>query len=219
LGGVRLASPQLVQLDLTGFLVKQDRVTARSTLATPGLAKVLTSDGQGRNYGAQATLRLRFSETAFAWATYSLMRAERRANAQEAWRLFDLDQAHVAQAVATWAQERGLELGVRVQLSSGFPRTPVVAAVFDAASADYDPVFGRQNSTRLPTFFSAAVRVGWRCLWSWGHLKAWLDVQNVTNHGNAEEIVYTADYRRHGFVEGLPLLPVLGAELKWWSRR
>jgi hypothetical protein len=94
-----------------------------------------------------------------------------------------------------------------------------VAAIFNAASGDYDPVFGRQNSTRLPTFFSASVRVGWRFLWSWGHLKAWLDIQNVTNHGNAEEIVYATDYRQHGFVEGLPLLPVLGAELKWWNRR
>ncbi len=219
LAGARVSSAELFQLELTGFLVRQSRLTARSELATPPLAKLVTSDGEGRNYGAQATVRLRFSESAFAWATYSLMRAQRRANHDEPWRLFDLDQTHIAQVVASWAQERGPELGARVQLSSGFPRTPVEGAAYNAGSGDYDPIFGRQNSMRLPTFFSAAARVGWRFLWSWGHLKAWLDIQNATNHGNAEEVVYTADYKRHGFVEGLPLLPVLGVEIKWWNRR
>jgi hypothetical protein len=41
----------------------------------------------------------------------------------------------------------------------------------------------------------------------------YLDVQNVTNHANAEEIVYSFDYRKKAYITGLPTLPVLG--FKW----
>ena len=42
-------------------------------------------------------------------------------------------------------------------------------------------------------------------------LEAYLDVQNVTNHENAEEIVYSPDYSERRYILGLPILPVIGA--------
>jgi len=44
-------------------------------------------------------------------------------------------------------------------------------------------------------------------------LEIYLDVQNVSDRKNPEEIAYNADYSQRRYIEGLPLLPVLGA--KW----
>jgi hypothetical protein len=52
----------------------------------------------------------------------------------------------------------------------------------------------------------------------WGQsteLELYLDVQNITNHANAEEIVYNFDYSEQSYITGLPILPVLGARLSW----
>ena len=42
-------------------------------------------------------------------------------------------------------------------------------------------------------------------------LEVYLDVQNVTNHQNLEEIAYNPDYTQRRYINGLPILPVLGA--------
>jgi hypothetical protein len=44
-------------------------------------------------------------------------------------------------------------------------------------------------------------------------LEIYLDVQNVSNRKNPEEIAYNADYSQQRYIEGLPILPVLG--VKW----
>ena len=44
---------------------------------------------------------------------------------------------------------------------------------------------------------------------SW-QLSAYLDVQNVYNHSNAEAIEYNFNYTQRRFIPGLPVLPSLG---------
>ena len=46
-------------------------------------------------------------------------------------------------------------------------------------------------------------------------LETYLDVQNVTDRGNPEEIVYSLDYSQRRYITGLPILPVAGARLAW----
>jgi len=139
-------------------------------------------------------------------------RSERRASSGAAWRRFDQEQPLTVQALASW--RRGpLELGARVEIASGHPRTPVTGAVFDARRQRYDPLFGEQNSERLPTFSSLSVRAAWERVTRWGGYQLWLDVVNATNRRNVEEIVYAADYSARGQIVGLPILPVLGAEV------
>ena len=43
----------------------------------------------------------------------------------------------------------------------------------------------------------------------------YFDVQNVTNHANAEEIVYNYNYTKRDYITGLPILPVFGARVEW----
>ena len=46
-------------------------------------------------------------------------------------------------------------------------------------------------------------------------LETYLDVQNVTNHSNAEEVVYNTNYTQKNYITGLPVLPVVGARFSW----
>ncbi len=186
----------------------------RSADPTPEVASLLQSEGQGRNVGGQLSARFSGDPAWSAGLTYALTRAERRRDPAAAWRLFDSDQTHALQVLGHWQHDRGLTLGGRVALSSGNPRTAVVGAVQDAGTGSFDPIFGAHNAVRLPAFFSASARVGWGRSWAWGRLRTWLDVINVTHHPNAEEVFYTADFSRQGFVRGLPLLPSLGLEVR-----
>ena len=214
LAGVSARPAPWATVDVTGFWIRQRHLAVRAPSATPALAELLVSQGQGRNYGVQVALRFRPSSRLFAWLTYSFMRAQRRADAMAAWRLFDFDQTHVGQAVVSYRHSSGIELGARMQLTTGAPRTPVQGAVFNAGSGLYDPIFGAHNSIRIPAFFELSLRVAWKRTLSWGSLQLWLDVQNATNRSNAEEIIYTSDYSQRGFITGLPILPLVGAQVR-----
>ncbi len=213
LAGASYEPASWLRINLTGFWIRMRKLAVRSASATPGLAQVLVSDGQGRNMGGQLVVRARPSRRLFAWLTYSLMRAERRNRAGDDWRLFDVDQTHVAQAVVSYRHPSGIELGGRGQLSTGAPRTPVEGSVFNAGSGVFDPIFGAHNSIRIPAFVELSLRIAWQRTLSWGRLKVWLDVQNATNRDNAEEIIYTSDFGNRGFISGLPVLPLVGAQV------
>jgi len=214
LAGVSAKPTSWLTVDVTGFWIRQRQLAVRAPSATPALAELLVSTGQGRNYGGQTALRFRPSKRFFAWLTYSIMRAQRRTSTMAPWRLFDVDQTHVAQAVASYRFDSGFELGGRGQLSTGAPRTPVDSALFNASLGLYDPVFGAHNSIRIPAFFELSLRIAWQRKLSWGRVKLWLDVQNATNRNNAEEIIYTSDFSQRGLITGLPVLPLLGAQVR-----
>jgi len=42
-------------------------------------------------------------------------------------------------------------------------------------------------------------------------LAIYAEVHNLTARRNAEEIAYTADYRDHDYISGLPIVAVIGA--------
>lgn len=203
-----------VTVEVTTFGALQRHLAVRAATPTPGLAAVLESTGRGRTIGAQLVARGRPAPGVSAALSYTLMRAQRRDQPGKAWRRFDGDQTHVAQALAGWRHRSGLELGARAEVASGLPRTPVVGAVFNTSSQTYDPMLGAYNSERLPTFAAISLRVGVTRRASWGRYAVWLDVQNLTNRNNAEEVFYSSDFSRRGFVHGLPVLPTIGARVQ-----
>jgi hypothetical protein len=160
-------------------------------------------------------LRRELHKGFFGWASYSLIRSERKDHPDSDWRLFDFDQTHVATVVASYELGLGFDVGARVRYATGFPRTPVFGAFQDDRRDLYEPIFGKQNSIRIPDFVQADVRVSKR--FNFGSVKAevFVDVQNVTNRRNPEDIVYNFDYTQQGYITGLPILPVLGARAEW----
>jgi outer membrane receptor protein involved in Fe transport len=201
-------------LETTAFHVWQSDLVVRNPATSPLLAVALSGIGSGRSYGVQALLRQALASHVAGWISYAIVRSERRDTPDGALRPSDYDQSHVLTAVGTWDIGKGFEVGARVRFATGFPRTPVVRALYDARRDAYTPVFGPKNSDRIPAFFQIDLRGSKRFTLPKGELECYLELQNVMNRENPEEIVYSATYRDKGFITGLPILPVLGAR---WS--
>jgi TonB family protein len=216
LTGGNLKLTDTLSLEATGFVSEQSSLPTRSPFPTPIEAQALVQKGLGRAYGGQVLLRRDLTDRFFGWVSYSLVRSERTDGASQTYRPFDFDQTHVLTVLASYDLGGGFETGARFRFSSGYPRTPVVAAVYDSRTDSFQPVFGAHNSIRIPAFYEFDVRISKRfSLGSDGKLEVYLDVQNVSDHRNPEEIVYNYNFSRKSYITGLPILPVLGAKLTW----
>jgi TonB family protein len=213
--GANYKLTDVLSLETVGFYSTSNHLVARSAAPTPLLTQALVDEGEGRAYGGQVLVRHELTGGFFGWASYSLIRSERLDHPDGAWRLFDYDQTHVATIVASYDLGAGFELGARLRYSSGFPRTPVTGAFYNARRDLYEPFFGPQNSIRIPSFFQADVRAAKRFTFGQGKAEIYLDVQNVSNRSNAEDIVYNYNYTKRDYITGLPVLPVFGARVEW----
>jgi len=95
-------------------------------------------------------LRQELTKGFFGWLSYSLIRSERKDRPDSNWRLFDYDQTHVLALLASYEITRGLLAGARFRYTTGAPRTPVMGAYFNSTAQQYEPIFGAQNSIRIP---------------------------------------------------------------------
>jgi hypothetical protein len=215
LAGVRVELAKGLDVETTAFETESRSLAIRSPSPSPSLAQALIQGGRGRAYGAQVMLRKQLASGFFGWLSYSLSRSERTDTVDGPYRLFDYDQTHVLTALASYDLGSGFEVGVRLRYATGFPRTPVIGAFYDARLDAYEPLFGAHNSIRIPAFFQADARVAKR--WKLGptEISAYLDVQNVTDRKNPEELVYNRDYTQRSTITGLPILPVVGVSVSW----
>jgi TonB family protein len=201
-------------LETTAFYTEASELAVRNPLPSPRVAETLVAEGQGRAYGMQLMLRRDLDQGLFGWVAYTLLRSERRDNEDAPWRLFDYDQTHVFTALVSYDLGAGFEIGSRARLSSGYPRTPVVGAYYDGRRDQFEPVLGATNSERIPMFFQVDVRGSKTFRIGKTELETYVDVLNVLNRENPEEIAYDADYGERRYINGLPILPVIGAR---WS--
>jgi hypothetical protein len=216
LAGARFRLTSTLSVEATGFYSRSSDLAARSPLTAPLLAEALVQQGEGRAFGAQILVRQELARGLFGWLSYSLLRSERRDRPDGRWRPFDFDQTHVLTALASYEIGAGFEVGARVRVASGMPRTPVKGSYYDARTDTYQPVFGAQSTERIPPFVQVDARASKRFRFGTrSELEVYLDVQNVTNRGNPEEIVYSFDYRKKDYIRGLPILPSLGARFAW----
>ncbi len=204
-----------LSVEATAFLSEMQQLVARSQSESPYLAQALEQTGIGRAYGTQFLLRQQQIGHFFGWISYSILRSERKDAPGLDWRLFDYDQSHVFTALGAYDLGAGFEVGLRFRFATGYPRTPVTGASYDARTNTYIPIFGPQNSIRIPPFLSLDARVAKRFKVSPFDVEVYLDVQNVTNHSNPEEIVYNTNYTQRGYITGFPILPVIGARASW----
>jgi TonB family protein len=204
-----------LSFEVTGFLSESQDLVVRSQADSPYLAQALDQSGKGRSYGTQFLLRQQMAAHFFGWISYTIMRSQRKDAPNLDWRPFDYDQTHVFTALASYDLGAGFEVGARFRYATGYPRTPVVGQSYDLLTHTYEPIFGAQNSTRIPPFYALDVRFAKRFKWNPVEAEIYLDVQNVTSHPNPEEIVYNTNYTQRGYITGMPILPVIGARVTW----
>jgi TonB family protein len=215
LAGALFRLTETIGVETTVFYTTSTDLAARSASPAPLLAEALEQTGSGRSFGAQILVRKEIGARLFGWISYSLLRSERRDRDSAAWRLFDFDQTHVLTALASYRIGAGFEVGARARVATGFPRTPVKGAYYDARTDTFEPVLGAPSSIRIPAFFALDLRVSKRFTFGSNELEIYLDVQNATNRQNPEELVYTRDYSQQSAITGLPILPSLGARFAW----
>lgn len=216
LGGASYQLFDSFALETTAFYTRSKELAVRNPSEAAQIGEALIQEGEGRSVGAQFLVRRDKGDGRFfGWIAYTILRSERRDSAESNWRLFDYDQTHVFTALASYDVGAGIEVGARVRVASGYPRTPVVGAYYDARKNRYEPVLGDYNTERIPTFIQLDARIAKTFeLSDTSELEAYLDLQNVTNRENPEEIAYSPDYTEKRYITGLPILPVLGAR---WS--
>jgi len=200
-------------IEAAGYARWLDGLVARDLAVTPKLANALTQDGIGNVYGVQITARLIGWYGLSGWLSYNLSRSRRKDAGDQPWRFFDHDQTHGLIAVAGW-EHGAWTIGGRVRLATGEPRTGVLGAFFDSRTGRYEPIRGPHNGERLPTYFAADLRVERRMPLGPVHGAVYVEIQNLTNHTNAEEIIYSADFSEQGFLTGLPLLAIAGVRIE-----
>jgi TonB family protein len=201
-------------LETTAFYTAQEDLAMRSTLSSPLLAEALVPIGAGRSYGAQLLVRQELARGLTGWLSWTISRSQRRDAPDRPFRLSDYDQSHVLTAVGSYALGKGFEIGARVRASTGFPRTPVIGALYDTRRDLSQPLLGPKNTDRIPPFFQLDLRAAKRWITAAGELEAYLEVQNVTNRENPEEVIYSGTYTKKDYLTGLPILPIVGAR---WS--
>jgi TonB family protein len=213
-GGAALKATENLSIEVTGFATYLDDLAMRNPQDTPRRAQAVLPSGEGHTVGLQTLVRRELADHVFGWVAYTIMRAERKNYDEAKTRLFDYDQTHVLSAVLVWSPLKGFELGSRFRLASGFPRTQVTGAYYDARRDRYQPTFGEQNEIRIPMFMQLDLRVSQAfALGAGNELQIYLEVQNVTNRANTEELVYSPDFARQDKIQSLPILPIAG--LQW----
>jgi hypothetical protein len=150
------------------------------------------------------------SERWFGWVAYTLLWAERKDQAGQAWRPFDWDQRHILTAVASVQLPDHWELSTRFRLVSGNPTTALASSVYDEKADAYQGNSSAYNADRLPAFHQLDLRVDKRWVLNRWMFNLYLDVQNVYNRRNAEGVVYNYDYSQQMIQGGLPIIPSLG---------
>jgi hypothetical protein len=209
-----------VSLTLNGFVKQLDRLSVSTDAVVEGADGPrpvrFTDTGQGRIYGLEALVRVEPTERVFGWVSYTLMRSERRDDDGSPWTLFAFDQTHLLTVVAGLRLPRDWEIGLRFQLATGRPATPVEGGVYQADIDDYTPVQGAAQSQRLPTFHQLDLRVDktWVVRRS-VRVSLYLDIQNIYYNSNVEFFRYAFDYSRRYPVAGLPILPNLGLSVEF----
>jgi hypothetical protein len=180
---------------------------------TPLLAQALTQGGTGVVFGLQITARIVGWRGLSGWLSYGLSKSTRKDADSQLERYFDRDQTHGLIAVGGW-EHGAWNVGARIRVSTGEPRTDVIGAFFDSRSGRFQPIRGEHNGVRLPTFFSADLRGERRFTLGAVRAAVYAEVQNLTGRANAEEIIYSADYATRSYLTGLPLLAIAGLRVE-----
>jgi hypothetical protein len=211
--GTTVALLQGLTLEGAAFHRQLWALATRNPNPSPAFGELLVQTGQGRVWGAELLVHFRSSSVLSGWLSYTLSRSERRQTSSAAYRLFDYDQTHVFSGVAT-ATYAGFSLGTRLRIGSGMPRTPVMGTYFDGSVGGYYPIFGQQNSERLPVSYALDLRLDKTFRAKGLGFTPYLEAINLTNRNNAVDYVYSSDFRQRGTVPGLPRTVVTGIALR-----
>ena len=198
-----------LKFDVTLFYKDLVNLVSRSPLVDVNL----DNNGVGRVYGVEVYILHKFNDNFRGWLTYTLNRAERRDSGEDTYRLFDFDQTHILNLVASYLFAKNWEFGVRWRLVSGNPNTSLLVfdeSVFDENNDGFSGIRGPTNGERFPIFHQLDLRIDKTWIFDTWRFSAYLSLINTYNRGNVEGFDYGFDFSSRQTVTGLPVLPIIG---------
>ncbi|OIQ00739.1 MAG: hypothetical protein AUK35_02535 [Zetaproteobacteria bacterium CG2_30_46_52] len=182
------------------------------------------NQGSGTAYGLDMFLKRKYENRTMGWLSYSYARSKRTNLNTGVKSVFSGDQPHTLTAV--WGQpftdENGndsdWDWGIKLQLHSGQPYTPVVGRVQEAGTGRWLPVYGGYNSGRLPVYGKLDVRFSKDVLYDTWKMKYVFDIQNVTFRQNVSGYDYEDDFSNYNnptVVSNDLFLPFFGIEAEF----
>lgn len=163
---------------------------------------------EGRVAGAELGARYRIRKVFFCWSTLSLSHSQRQLDGS--WVRYDWAQPVTLGLVASWTFRPSWNAGVRYRYGAGFPYTPVVDGVYQAATDSYEPFLGERNSSVMPAYQKVDLHLEYR--WEREHWRGALYAEGWIIPGRSNEMypVYSYDYDEETFVYGPHFVPILG---------
>ncbi len=206
-----------IKWDIDLFYRRFDNLIVFNEAFTGSGSDAFVNNGDGRAYGMELIARHEPVGRFFGWVSYTLSRAERRDGPDEDVYLFDFDQTHILSAQAGYDLPYDIGVSAQFQYVTGNPDTPFNAGIYDADTDFYTGFStGGRNTERLPDFFQTSFRVD--RLWtfkSW-QLETYIDLLNTVRGVNPEFRLYNYDFSDSAFIRGLPFIPNIGLEAKFW---
>ena len=219
--GVEQELHKNLELSLEGFYVDRDRLF--SPESNPDGTVRVKNEATGETVGLEAFLRFHSHDRFFGWIAYTLSRTQERGTdggiGVDPTRSYpaDYDQRHNLIVLGSYDIGRGWRLGARFRYVSGNPftdvaRPPLAQSVFYGANGTYIPQFTERNAERFPDMHQLDLRVDKRWVRRDWAFTLYLDIRNVTNHRVVDSYAYNYDFTQRDGIQGLPVLPILGAK-------
>lgn len=194
--GVEYRLAKGVRLTLEGFYKKYGNVLISKIDSIPLASKgndygvfgnePVTSDGEGRAYGAEAFLRIFGYKGLNLMAAYTWVRSEYYSPKSSKYIPSSWDNRHLLSLTAGYDLPRNWKVGAKLRYTGGAPYTPwdeeasSLKVNWDATERpilDYD----NYNTKRLPAFTQLDLRVDKQFFFKRFMLGVYLDLQNVLN--------------------------------------
>jgi|GEM_PF-2207437 len=157
-----------------------------------------TCTGYGKAYGLELYLRKKEIPLIIS---YGLMYSERCTDTSGLVP-FENDIRHKFTFIGNFTGPLKTSIGIKLKYHSGKPYTPLR----DVQQVDsmYVPVWGEKNSLRLPPYFRFDLRISRNFYIFNGFLVTYIEIENLTNHKNVIQKVWSWDYKE---CEDLIILP------------
>lgn len=208
---------QALSFDVEGFYRWSDRLVSFNDGFSGRGTQPFINAGQGLAYGVEVIVRHKPVNRFFGWISYTFVRSFRRDDPESEWFPFDFDQPHIFSAQGGYELPFDIGLSAQIQVVSGNPTTPLNAGVYDIDGDFYNGFrIGAGNSERLPTFVQTSFRIDKTWTFKRWQLETYLDLINAIRGVNPEATVYNYDFSEAALVRGLPFIPNLGLEFRFW---
>ncbi len=223
-----------IQYDVDVFYRRMDNLIVFDQAGFAGFGtNPFINGGDGRAYGIEVMARHDPVGRFFGWVSYTLSRATRRDPFEcveegsgpedrffgtgPCWYAFDFDQTHIFSAQAGYDLPRDFGISAQVQYVTGNPSSVFNAGIYDADTDSYSGFrVGQVNNDRLAPFFQTSLRFD--KLWTFRkwQLETYIDLLNTVRGVNPEFTVYNYDFTEAAFVRGLPFIPNIGIEARFF---